>query len=347
MTDVVFLIAGLVGGIGLGWMLCKLVENIRQTKTDSDHKVEIASLKGQLDDSKNAENILKEAKTIFDEKTKDAINEFRGLSSHAVSEVDKSIKLLTESNRRAGSWGEMQLVRVAELAGMSKHCDFEVQVGTDSRHRIDMLVSLPNDLKIIVDAKASLQAFREANEVEKEKGPDAANEVWKKHAGALLTQVNGLASKDYPSRVQKSLGVVMMFVPGDQFLAAALSANRELIDIAAGKNIFLVTPVSLIAMLRAIEHGWQRIDMKKNAEKIAEAGNEMYERVADFVKQFGSVGDNIRLLVKAYNASVDSYRNEIKPTGDELAELVGEKDFKHISKIGTSPQEFESEGEGE
>ena len=347
MTDAVFLAVGLAVGVGLGWLLCKLVEKSQQTKTDSNHQVEIASLKGRLKESKNAEDILKDAKKIFDDKSQDAIDEFRKLSGHAVSEVDKSIKLLTESNRKAGSWGEMQLVRVAELAGMSKHCDFGVQEGTDSRHRIDMLVSLPEDLKIIVDAKASLKAFREANEVEKEEGSDAANEVWKKHAGALLSQVNDLKNKNYPSRVQGSLDIVMMFVPGDQFLAAALSANRELIDIAVEKNIFLVTPVSLIAMLRAIAHGWQRVDMNKNAEKIAEAGNEMYERIAGFVKQFDSVGDSIRLLVKAYNASVDSYRDEIKPTGYELAELIGEKDIKHPRTIRSMPRKFEDDGEDE
>ena len=160
------------------------------------------------------------------------------------TETGKLSNALT-NNRQIGSWGEIQLRRIVELAGMMEHCDFDTQVTIQgSGERPDMVVHLPDRRAVVVDAKASTAAYFEAREAE---DPDAADAAMRRHAGALKAQVDSLAKKGYGTQVDGALDFVVMFVPGDQFLVEALSADSDLMRHAMGKRVAIVTPASLIS----------------------------------------------------------------------------------------------------
>ena len=234
------------------------------------------------------------------------------------AEAHKLSTALTD-NRRAGHWGEVQLRRVAELAGMADYCDFAEQQGSGAG-RPDMVVRLPEGRAIVVDAKASLNAYLEG---QKESDPEAVNAAWDKHARALRTQVNDLASKEYQSQVEGSLDFVAMFVPGDQFLAAALKADNDLVNEAAKKRIVIVTPASLIAMLWAVANGWQQQKLSENAEQIRQAGEEMYKRMTTFISHYQKVGKQLDSAVNAFNSSIGSFDSRVMAQGRKFAQLVG------------------------
>ena len=199
-------------------------------------------------------------------------------SRNLAAETGKLSNALT-NNRQIGSWGEVQLRRVVELAGMTEHCDFMEQAAIPgSGERPDLTVRLPERRAVVVDAKASTAAYLEAHQVEDEAGQDAA---LRRHAGALRSQVDDLAGKNYGAQVEGSLDFVVMFVPGDQFLAAALSANPNLIEYAMGKRVAIATPASLVSLLWAVANGWQRHRIAENAEAIRQAGEEMHQAHAD------------------------------------------------------------------
>ena len=195
------------------------------------------------------------------------------------TETGKLSSALTDS-QQVGSWGEVQLRRVVELAGMMEHCDFEEQSSIEgSQDRPDLMVRLPEKRTIVVDSKASTKAYMEAQQTEDE---TAKAEILEHHAGALRTQVDDLARKNY-SRMEGSLDFVVMFVPADQFLVAALSANPGLIEYAFGKRIAIATPATLISLLWAVANGWQQHRMAENAEAIRAAAEEMHSRMLTFI----------------------------------------------------------------
>ena len=189
-------------------------------------------------------------------------------------ETGKLSSALTD-NRQIGNWGEVQLRRVVELAGMQDYCDFGEQVaGSGSQIRPDLTVRLPEQRTVIIDAKASTAAYMEAQQADDEEKRDAS---LRRHASALKAQVDDLAKKNYGTKVEGSLDFVVMFIPGDQFLAAALSANPALIEHAMKKRVAIATPASLISLLWAVANGWQRQRIAENAEEILKEGQELYE----------------------------------------------------------------------
>ncbi len=192
------------------------------------------------------------------------------------------------NNRQIGSWGEVQLRRVVELAGMAEHCDFVEQTTVGpSGDRPDLMVKLPEKRTVVVDAKASTAAYMEAQQTEDEA---ESGEALNRHATALRSQVDSLASKNYGAKVDGALDFVVMFVPGDQFLAAALRANPSLIEYAMGKRVAIATPASLISLLWAVANGWQRHRIAENAEAIREAGEELHQRMQNFIERYQKVG---------------------------------------------------------
>ena len=233
------------------------------------------------------------------------------------SETAKLSGALT-SNQQVGNWGEVQLRRIVELAGMSRYADFSEQEAVHGG-RPDLIVRLPDDRAVVVDAKASMTAHLEASQSEDE---TAANEAWAKHAKALKSQVDDLNRKDYGSAVPGSLNFVVMFVPGDQFLASALQADAELVEYAIGKRVAIATPASLIAMLWAVHNGWERVDLAENAEKIRQAGEELHKRTMTFVSRYQQVGKDLGRAVKSYNDSIGTLDTRVVPQGRKFAELA-------------------------
>ena len=253
-------------------------------------------------------------------------------SENLASETGKLSSALTD-NRQIGNWGEVQLRRVVELAGMQEYCDFEEQVaGSGSQIRPDLTVRLPEERTVIIDAKASTAAYMEAQQADDDGKRDAS---LKRHANALKTQVDDLAKKDYGRQVEGSLDFVVMFVPGDQFLAAALNASPELIEYAMSKRVAIATPASLISLLWSVANGWQRHRIAESAEVILKEGVELHERMLRFISYYQEVGNRLKRVVDAFNDSVGSFDRRVVPQGRKFARLTTDREdsFKQPQQL--------------
>ena len=253
-------------------------------------------------------------------------------SSVLASETGRLSNALT-NNRQIGSWGEIQLRRVVELAGMVDHCDFSEQTTVEgTSERPDLTVHLPEQRAVVVDAKASTAAYIEAQQAEDD---GAADRAMLRHASALRTQVDDLSGKRYGEKVEGSLDFVVMFVPGDQFLAAALRANPTLIEYAMQKRVAIATPASLISLLWAVASGWERHRIAQNAEAIRQAGMEMHRRMGTFIDHYQNVGRRLEQAVDAFNRPVSSYDSRVVPQGRRFAQLVtgNDEDFEDVPAI--------------
>ena len=260
--------------------------------------------------------------TLNYEKLNPQISLLAQRSESLAAETGKLSSALTD-NRQIGSWGEVQLRRVVELAGMEKYCDFAEQVAVSGAQiRPDLTVRLPDERTVVIDAKASTVAYMEAQQANDEGQRDAS---LRRHAGALKTQVDELARKDYGTKVEGSLGFVVMFVPGDQFLAAALNANPALIEYAMGKKVAIATPASLISLLWSVANGWQRHRVAESAEVILEEGKELHERMLKFIERFQIIGKRLESAVKAFDSSIVAF-DQVIPQGQKFAQMVTDKE---------------------
>ena len=229
------------------------------------------------------------------------------------------------STTTAGTWGEMQLRRVVELAGMTAYCDFAEQQ-TSGSLRADLVVRLPGGQHIVVDAKAPNDAYREA--------ANAADETVRaaklaEHAAKVRGHIDALGAKSYWEQFQPSPEFVVLFLPGDQFLAGALQSDPSLIDRAIGKKVLLATPATLIALLKAAAYGWRQEDVARNATVIADLGRALYDRVANFAENLDKVGRGLESANKAYNAAVGSFEQALLPGARKFSEL-GAKGAKEL-----------------
>ena len=221
-----------------------------------------------------------------------------------------------------GNWGELQLQRVIELAGMTEHVLYEQQehiAGETDAARPDMIVRLPDSKKIVIDAKAPMSAYLDAinasTDIERE-------QLLAKHANDVMGHVNALAKKNYSSRVDGSLDFIVMFVPGDTFLTAAFDANPQFLEHAIAKNVFPASPGTLIALLRAIAYGWRQEQLAENAAQVVTLGKELYERVGIFSAHLQKVGINITRTTDAYNAAVASLETRVMPSARRFESLA-------------------------
>lgn len=226
---------------------------------------------------------------------------------------------LRSDNRAVGNWGEIQLQRVVDLAGMTAYCDFsEQQTVGNSLDRPDMVVRLPERRAIVVDAKASTAAYMEASETDDESVADAA---WKRHASALRNQVNNLSNKRYGDKVDGALDFVVMFIPGDQFLAAALRDSPDLVEYAMSRRVAIATPASLIAMLWAVANGWQQQELAQNAEQIRVIGAKMHQDLVRFIDNYGTLRQRINQTVAAFNNTAGTLEGSVIVSARRMAEL--------------------------
>jgi DNA recombination protein RmuC len=234
-----------------------------------------------------------------------------------------------------GQWGEITLKRLVELAGMVEHCDFEVQAhtatATGGSIRPDMLVHLPEGRLLVVDVKTPLDAYLEATEAETDAARRAA---LARHAGIVQGRVRELAGKAYWSQFEKSPEFVILFIPGDQFLSAALSERPNLLDDALRQNIILATPTSLVALLKAVAYGWQQVALADNATEIRELAVQLYERLGTFTGHMARMGKALGDSVKAYNQSVGSLERMVLPGARRFTEL-GVKPRQELSASKT------------
>ncbi|MEZ5321906.1 MAG: DNA recombination protein RmuC [Microthrixaceae bacterium] len=233
---------------------------------------------------------------------------------------DETARLATamRDHRVRGTWGEVQLRRVLELSGMAAHADFVEQAAfAGGAARPDVLVRLPNSRAAVVDAKAPLDAYLAASAVD---DIDERDRLHRDHAKAVGAHVTALAGRRYTEIVPDAVELVLLFLPGDHFLATALDADAALFDRAARVGVLLVTPTSLLAVLRAVAVGWREQRAADTALEIVELGRELHERLGVFAEHLGSVGTHLDRAVTGYNRAVGSFDSRVACTARKLAE---------------------------
>ena len=253
------------------------------------------------------------------------------LSQHSQSLANETqqFRMVLKSNQARGRWGEETLRRVVEAAGMSTHCDFTEQTQA-SENRPDLIVKLPGDRFIIVDAKVPdldfLSALESADPVKRAESLVA-------HAGKLKATIKALADRDYPRQFPHALDYVVLFVPAESLFSAALEGDHDLIIWAAEKRILLATPASLIALLRSVSVSWQQHAQTENAQKIAEAAQEFYARVVKFTEHFEKIRSGLERANTAFNDAAASFQTRVRPAGERLAELGGASAGKELADV--------------
>ena len=231
-----------------------------------------------------------------------------------------------------GRWGEITLRRLVELAGMVEHCDFQEQVHTsadDKFIRPDMIVSLPDQRTLVVDVKTPLDAYLQAVEAK----DDAQRKLGlERHARNVREHIRKLASKGYWEQFPQSPEFVILFIPGDQFLSAALSEDPQLIDSALSQQIILATPTSFVALLKAVAYGWRQLALADNAEEIRHLAEDLYGRLTTFVGHLNKVGKQLASSVENYNRAVGSLERKVLPGARKFVEL-GIRPKKQIEQV--------------
>ncbi len=220
-----------------------------------------------------------------------------------------------------GQWGEITLRRVVEMSGMTEHIDFTEQhhqATATGAVRPDMIVHMPERRDIIVDVKTPLDAYLSA--VEAPDDEQRAKEL-RRHAQIVGARIRELAGKQYWAQFEHSPDFVVLFLPGDQFLAAAVQENPALIEEALRQNVMLATPTSLSALLKVIEYGWKQSRLADNAAEVRKLGEELYKRLATFAEHLGRLGKSLGASVDAYNKSVGSLEQQVLPGARRFPEL--------------------------
>ena len=220
-----------------------------------------------------------------------------------------------------GQWGEMTLKRLAELAGMVEHCDFFTQEsvsGEDGKQRPDMVVRMPDGREIVVDVKTPLDAYLSAVEAVDEV---ARGKHLEHHARKVRERVRELAAKAYWNQFKNTPDFVVLFIPGDQFLSAALDVDHALLEDALQQKIILATPTSFVALLRAVAYGWRQEALAANADHIREVGEELYQRLAVFTEHLSKLGNSLEGSVSHFNKAVGSFDSKVLPGARKFVEM--------------------------
>ena len=248
-------------------------------------------------------------------------------------ETQNLVKALRRPEVR-GRWGEITLRRLVELAGMVEHCDFQEQVhsvGDDQVIRPDMVVRMPNQRDVVVDVKTPLDAYLEAVEAKDDTQRQLA---LRRHARNVREHIRTLSSKAYWAQFTNSPEFVILFIPGDQFLSAALSEDPDLIESALSQQIILATPTSFVALLKAVAYGWRQLALADNALEIRQLAEDLYGRLTTFVTHMNKVGRQLASSVESYNRAVGSLERKVLPGARKFVEL-GIQTKKEMEKVET------------
>ncbi len=282
----------------------KLIEPIGKNFTEFKQRVE------------KIEKVRAEDKSAIQEQVK-AIGESLHLTR---AETGKLVNALT-APKGGGRWGEMTLRNVMEQAGLSAHCDFDEQVHDhteDGAQRPDAVIHLPGGRQIVVDSKVSLEAYMAANNAD---DPTQKSAHLKAHAQSVARHVTTLASKGYQSNLDERVDFVAMFIPGENFFAAALEHAPDLLEKAYSKNVIITTPSTLIGLAKTVSYVWRQEKMTENAREAALLGQQLYERIATMAAHIEKLGKSLNGAVDNYNKMNSSLDKRVLPTMRKFEQL--------------------------
>lgn len=275
---------------------------------------------------------------------KHQVNELLVSQNQLKSETSNLVNALKAPSVR-GQWGEMQLRRVVEMAGMLNYCDFEEQVVSsenEGRLRPDLIINLPGQKKIVVDAKAPLAAYLEALE---SKDEETRLDKLKDHARQVRSHIRALSKRSYHEQFQPAPEFVVLFLPGETFFSAALEQDPSLLEAGVEDRIILATPTTLIALLRAVAYGWRHEHLAENAKEISELGRELHKRLSDMADHFSKLGRQLGGAVQSYNSAMGSLEHRVLSSARRFKDLGSVSEAAEIvplESLDHSPRELQA-----
>ncbi|HLK46060.1 MAG TPA: DNA recombination protein RmuC [Acidimicrobiales bacterium] len=297
----------------------------------------VSELLGQF--AQHVAEVEKERKEAYGSVTAQ-VDALRHVQEQLAGETRNLVTALRRPHTR-GRWGEVQLRRVVELAGMAEHCDFDEQptlrTDEDALQRPDLVVHLPNGAEVVVDAKVPLAAYLDALEAEDEA---TRSRELRTHAAQVRTHVLRLSSKEYWRQFDSSPEFVVCFVPGDALLAAAFEADPSLTEYALSSQVLLTGPTNLIALLQAVSYGWRQERLARHTKEIQVLAGRLYQRLGKFSEHLGKLRSSLDRAVGSYNDAVSSLERRLLPTARQLRAMgvgEGEDELEFPEQITTLP----------
>lgn len=333
-----FMAGLLAGGVVVGlWMRVRTAEVLlaerQQDRPDLDQAIRpLADAIGKLES--HVREIDREGQKMFGGV---------GEQLQALAKETGALSNALRSPQARGRWGEITLRRVAELSGMVRHCDFveqESRTADQGRIRPDMVVRLPGNRSIVVDAKAPLSAYLEASGAADENARRGALE---RHAQQIYDHVKQLSAKQYWAQFQPAPEIVVLFVPGDHFLGAAVELRPGLVEEALEKRVLLAAPMTLISILRGIAYGWNQAQLAENAVEVREIASQFHDRLKAVWQHYADMGRQLEKTVACYNRSVGSWDTRLLPALRKMRELgvradCEECDLDPIDVVARTPR---------
>lgn len=287
------------------------------------------------------------------------VQQLEQLRQHAFGTIEEQLRRMTEDQQRLqsetanlvkalrqpqvrGRWGEFQLEQVVKLAGMSEHCDFSTQVSMRNEEgalqRPDMLIRLPNQRTVVIDSKVPLEAYLAAIEAQNDEERKAQME---QHAKQIRKHIDEMGKRNYQAQINGAYDFVVLFIPGEVFLNAALEHDKGLLEHAFNKGVILATPSSLIGLLKAVALGWREARLSEDAHKIKLEGEKLYKALSSLVEHIATLGKNLNTSVLTYNKLIGSIETRFLPSARKMRELqISDKELTEPELIEATIRPF-------